>query len=135
MSPDAAIVMLSSGLLLVSWELNRPGLVLPGACGLLAVLLALAALQPAASGISAGCFAAAALLLLFSLRLRIPLALEGAAALALVAGFWSIDGFRQPSGGSRAHMAVAIACGSLLGFASIFLARIARRARRNKGLD
>ena len=39
MSGNAAIAMVTAGLLLVFLECNRPGLVLPGACGLFLLLL------------------------------------------------------------------------------------------------
>ena len=42
LSPDAALGMLTVGILLVYVELNRPGVVVPGAVGLTAVLFAVA---------------------------------------------------------------------------------------------
>ena len=44
LSPDAAIVVLTMGVLLIYVELNRPGWILPGAAGLLATLFAGASL-------------------------------------------------------------------------------------------
>ena len=115
LGPDAAVLLLTLGLLLVWLELNRPGWILPGALGLLFVLLA----------------TAAALLLLDLLR-PTPSAVALAAILALVLGLLRLVVAPAPP---RVHLATAIACGLLLGGSTSVLTRIARRARANKALD
>ncbi len=47
LSPDAALLVLTLGLLLIYVELNRPGWIVSGAVGLLAVLFAVASLARA----------------------------------------------------------------------------------------
>ncbi len=128
LTPDQAILLLTAGVLLVCVELNRPGWIVPGAAGLLAVLLAVAALihrgvQPAAALL---CGSAAALLAV-SLRKTAPVAGYAAATLALTLGLLELN--------PQAHAAVAVPCGLLLGAGTSVLTRIARRARANKGLD
>lgn len=135
MSPDVCIVLLTCGVLLIYWELNRPGMILPGACGLLVTLLAAAALRPAASPVSLSCLLAGSTLLLLSVRLRLPLVLQAAAALAFIIGFYSLRAAAASGRFSGMHAAVALACGGGIGLGSLFLTGFARRARRNKGLD
>ncbi len=129
-SPSAALLLLTAGMLLIYAELNRPGLILPGALGLTASLLAAARFLQI--GLSPG--AAAAFLLALSLlalstrtRSRLPLAALATASLLFA--------FLRPSAQARPHTAVAIACAVLLGPGTSLLTTIAARARQNKGLD
>jgi membrane-bound ClpP family serine protease len=133
LSPNAALLLLSAGLALIAFELNRPGSILPGACGLLLTLLAAAALlrchpRPwamALSVIALGC-------LLVQLRRTLPL---WAAALATAALVGSLAGLVPADRGARLHPAVTTLCGLILGAGITLLTRVARRARLNKGLD
>jgi membrane-bound serine protease (ClpP class) len=132
LSPDAAILCLTLGVLLIYWELNRPGAILPGAIGLLAVLFSIAALlrvqlQPAGIVL----IAIASILLALGLRHILPTILPIAATIALILGLYLVI---HPKA-NRIHAATSLFCGLTLATASSQLAAIARRARRNKGLD
>jgi membrane-bound serine protease (ClpP class) len=130
--PDAAILGLTLGILLIYWELNRPGTILPGALGLLAVLFSIAALlhtelQPA--GIIL--IATAILLLALGLRYTLPAIVPTAATIALILGLYLLT--QTPA--NKIHASVSLFCGLILGTSTSRLAAIAHRARRNKGLD
>lgn len=132
LNPNAALLLLSAGVLLIYVELNRPGWVVPGAIGLTAVLFGVASL--ARAGFNPGAFAlvgTSVVLLGLGLRLRTPPVVAGAATLGLVLGF--VELVRRPS----PPIAVweAVGCGLVLGASTSILTRIARRARANKGLD
>jgi membrane-bound serine protease (ClpP class) len=131
--PDGAIVVLTLGLLLIYVELNRPGWIVTGALGLLAVLFAAASLGRLE--LNAGAFTlvctAAALMVLDLLR-RTPPMVAVAATLALVLG---LDHLVAGPGALRIHTVTAVLCGVILGAGTSILTRIARRARTNKGLD
>jgi membrane-bound ClpP family serine protease len=127
LSPDAAVLLLTVGIALIAVELNRPGWIVPGALGVLATLLAAAAIldqHPSALAISL-LFAAAAVLLL-QLRRALPLWIALFAGAAGVIALALLPGVRLP---------VAICCGLALTIGTTVLTRIARRARKNKGLD
>ena len=127
LSPDAAVILVTFGLGLLFLECNRPGSILPGAAGLLGVLLAVAALRPYplqlwAMTLLLGSFA----LLAVPLWQELPRLVPGAATLALIAALRGL--VWHP----RVSWITAVLCGALLGTASTFLADIARRARRAK---
>jgi len=138
LSPDEAVLLLTGGVLLIYWELNRPGSVLPGALGVLATLLAVASLLHHALNLAAIVLvlSAAALLLVNLLRPTTHNArsflLAAAATLALVVGFAQL---LARSGQAKVSLPVAIGCGTLLAAGTSLLTRIARCARLNKGLD
>jgi len=130
LSPDATLLLLTFGLLLIYVELNRPGWILPGVLGLLLSLLAAASLLrldlrwPAVVLVAT----AVALLALNLIRATHPL-VAAAATLALILGFARlIDG----PGDSRVHAVTASICGLILGIGTSLLTAIARRARTNK---
>jgi len=133
LTPDATIVLLTAGVLLVYLEFNRPGLILPGALGLALSLLAIARLisLPMGKGAAEACVLAAILLIL-SIRLRGRLLFGIAASISLLYGFGNIV---IPAPASRTHLAVTVVCALLLGAGTSFLTTIAARARQNKGLD
>jgi membrane-bound serine protease (ClpP class) len=128
--PDAALFLMTFGLLLIYVELNRPGWILPGAIGLLLTLLSIASilrlnLRPPAALLVV---AAMAVLTLNLLR-PIHVFLAAIASLALIAGFaYLIPG----PANSRVHPSTAILCGLILGAGTSVLTSIARRARTNK---
>jgi membrane-bound serine protease (ClpP class) len=127
--PAAALLLLTLGIALVYVELNRPGSIIPGALGLLATLLAIAAIahhHPALPAVIL-CLSATALLALDLARpTHIIVAL--AATLALVLGFSRlVPGY--------IHLWVSVPCGILLGIGTSLLTRIARRARANKAVN
>jgi membrane-bound serine protease (ClpP class) len=133
LSPDAAVLLLTAGLLLIYWELNRPGMIVPGATGLLAILLAAASL--ASFGLRrAGLLLTLGAATTFALQLRFRLnsALSAAAVVALFAGLLLLV---AGSSGARVHLPVALAASLLLGAGTTLLTGIARRARRNKAVN
>jgi membrane-bound ClpP family serine protease len=134
LSPDAAIVLLTTGLVLIYWELNRPGLIIPGACGLLATLLAIAQLIPATPTPALITLLLAATLLLLSTQIRLSILLEIAATLAIIAALWTTGTSHHASTvlSPCIHRVLATVCGTVIGLGSLFLTRIARRARQNK---
>lgn len=127
---DPAILLLTIGLLLIYYELNRPGSVLPGAAGLLGTLLAIDSLthlplnRPAVVLLFTG-------ILLLSLGLIRPtgIAVALAATLSLTFGLYRLTGT------GLTHTVTSIGCGLVLGGVTSLLTRIARRARANKAVD
>lgn len=133
LSPDAAILLLTLGLLLIYIELNRPGWIIPGASGLLASLFAIASLLQLHLNAEALVLLATAVLLLgLDLLRRTPAIVAVAATLALLLGFnYLVLG----PGNLRVHPFTASLSGLTLGGGTSILTRIARRARTNKALD
>jgi membrane-bound serine protease (ClpP class) len=129
LSPQPAVLLLTLGLLLLYLELNRPGLVLPGALGLLAVLFSLASLQRSVVPAAAALLGTACALLLLDLLRPTPVLVALGATLALVLGFSLVLGSAPLS------RATAAACGLVLGLGTSALTRFARRARANKAVN
>jgi membrane-bound serine protease (ClpP class) len=130
LGPDAALLMLTAGVLLIYVELNRPGWVVPGAVGLTATLFAVASLgRLGVHPVAVALVGTAVVLLGLGLRRRTPVGVDVGATLALVLGFLYLlrDAGIRPG--------VAAGCGIFLGGSTSILTRIARRARTNKGLD
>ena len=125
-TPNTALVTLTAGILLIYVELNRPGRIIPGAIGLLITLLAVPSLDhnPSPGVPILQVFFIATVIL--GLRRKLHPAVYVIAIIALIAGFHAISGISWLN---------AILCGLILGVASSLLARIAHRARLNKGLD
>ncbi len=133
LSPDAAILLATAGLCLIFLELNRPGSILPGAVGLLLVLLAASVLlrYPLQAWAEALMLLSTAILL-GNLWRSVPLWLLGFAALGLGAA----SRFLVSAGADRqVHMAVALPCGIAVGGLGAFLSRVAFRARRAKRVN
>jgi membrane-bound serine protease (ClpP class) len=130
LGPDAALLVLTVGVLLIYVELNRPGWVVPGAVGLTATLFGVASLARAGVNPGAAVLVGTAVVLLgLGLRRRTPAVVDVGATLALVLGFLYLVRDAGIQSG------VAAGCGIFLGGATSILTRIARRARSNKGLD
>ncbi len=132
-SPDAAVVLAAVGVCLIFLELNRPGSILPGAVGLLLVLLAVSALsrsaiQPWALVLLLGSAGA----LLLNVWYKVQLWLLVLATLTLTAG---IRFLVPPMGARGVHTPVALACGVAVGALGAFLSRVALRARRAKRVN
>ncbi len=130
LSPDAALLVLTAGFLLIYLELNRPGWIIPGATGLLLTLLSLRSLahfqlRPPAIVLILG---AAAVLLVDLVRPTHNL-VTAAATIALLLGFNYLVLGPEPF---TVHPLTAAACGLILGVATHILTTIARRARTNK---
>lgn len=131
--PNTALLLLTAGIALIYWELNRPGSILPGSLGLIASLLAIA------NFVSRNISAAGALLILCAISLLLvellrptPRIVAVAATLALVLGFRSL---LTPTCCPSITLPFAAGCGVAIGAGTSYLTRIARRARVNKGLD
>lgn len=120
--PAVALLLLTAGALLMAWEANRPGLLLPGAAGLTAALVALASVAKGPHpALSLSLLVAAFLCMSISFRRPFLLLQLLAAALWLLA-FLSI-----------APTATALPCALVLAASTSWFARVAFRARRNKG--
>jgi membrane-bound serine protease (ClpP class) len=133
LQPNTAILLFTLGTALIYFELNRPGSILPGALGLLATLLSIAALshrrlEPAGLLLILSAFS----LLLLDLLRPTHILVAVAATVALVLG---LRGLLSPSCFPAISFPVYFGCGLLLGTGTSSLTRIARRARVNKGLD
>lgn len=129
LTPDGALLLCTGGLLLIYAELNRPGSIIPGALGLLGVLLAigsLAAFHLNPWAVALVC-AAAAVWMLGLMRPMPPLA-PTAATLALFLGFDRLT----MHGSLQVQTGVAALCALVIGVATTLLTRVARRARTNK---
>ncbi len=129
-SPDATVLTLVAGILLIYVECNRPGAIVPGCLGALLTLLSIGALarmplRPSALALVAvGC-----VLLLAELVLPARNAFAAAGTSLFILGLKSL---LQPFAANRVHTPTAIAAGGILAAATLWLARIALRARRNK---
>ena len=133
MSPDLAILMLVLGALLIYLEFNVPGTIVPGALGTLLVLLSLFALNLLPVHYTAVLLLlAAAVLMLLEVKVASHGVLAAAGIVCLVLGMLTlVDG---PVPELRVHAATAIAAGVGFGSITVFLIRLAVRARRNKVL-
>ena len=123
---SASMVLATAGILLLYLECNRPGRVLPGAAGLLLLLLA-------AYSLSLLPLRPASLLLVVAgfLTLAAPLRLEATWRPLLAGTALLILGFATLSA-SEAVSATAGICGLVLGPVTAWLTIIAGRARRAK---
>ena len=133
LSPDAAVLILTAGLALIALELNRPGSILPGGCGVLLALLAAASLaqhhpRPEAATEAIFCVA----LLLLQLRRRLSLVVVTCATIAFV---FAVSNLIPPINGRAVSAWAAVLSGIVIAAGTTVLTRIARRARQNKGLD
>ena len=130
MSGDAALGMVTGGALLIFAECNRPGWVLPGACGLLLLLTGVNSLLML-GGWSGGLLAmgVAGVISIGLMRWRLLLGVPGVVGTALLTVALVLLARRSEgalSGG------VAAGCGLLLGVTSSALMMIAGRAWRAK---
>jgi len=131
MDPNLAVLILVLGGLLIYLEFNSPGTIIPGALGTLLVLTALFALNMLPVRYTALMLLIAAFTLLL-LEAKFPShgVLASAGILALVFGTLTL--VEGPIPEMRVRWTTAIACGVAFGLITVFLVRIAVRARRNK---
>ena len=129
--PDAALLAVIAGILLLYAEFNVPGAVLPGCLGALSLMLGCFALSrmslnPAALGLA---LAGLALILLAlpSTHFLLP-ALLGLAMLTL-SFLHLVDRSRY---GAAVDFPAALLAASLFSASTLWLGRVALRARRNK---
>lgn len=131
MDPNLAVLLLVAGALLIYLEFNAPGTIIPGALGTLLVLTALFALNLLPLRYTAVMLLIAALALML-LEIKVPshgiLAAVGIGA--LVMGLLTLVAGPVPE--LQVHFATALGVGTGFGLITVFLVRIALRARRNK---
>ncbi len=131
MDPNIAFILLAIGALSLYAEFNHPGAVLPGTVGVVFILLAAFALNLLPTR-----FAAVVLILasfaLFALEAKFAahgvLGLGGIVTLTL-GGLLLVD---APIPEMRVHIGTALAVSLPLGLITVFLMKIALKARRNK---
>ena len=131
MDPNLAVLILILGGLLIYVEFNAPGTVIPGALGTLLLFTALFALNLLPVHYTAVMLLIASFVLML-LEAKFPShgVLGGVGIVTLVFGTLTlVDG---PIPELRVQLATAIACGVAFGLITVFLVRIAVRARRNK---
>lgn len=132
-TPDIGVVVLTLSAFLIFFELNRPGLVISGTLGLLGFLLAANSLQRwQLSRTSLLLLLSGIALCLWELRRELAPAWMWLPAAAFVVGFGRLV---EGPAAAHVHWSVAVCCGITLGTGASLLARIAQRARRNKGLN
>ena len=133
MNPDLAVLMLVVGGLLIYLEFNAPGTIVPGALGTLLVLLALFALNLLPVHYTAVMLLlAAAVLMILEVKFTSHGMLALAGIVCLVVGMMTLVAGPVPE--MRVHAGTAIAAGVAFGIITVFLLRLAVRARRNKSM-
>jgi membrane-bound serine protease (ClpP class) len=131
--PNLAVLLLIVGGLLIYLEFNAPGTIVPGALGTLFVLISLFSLNLLPVRYTAVMLIVGALVLLvLEAKFASHGVLAGAGTVCLVFGLLTlVDG---PIPELRVHPATAIAAGAAFGLITLFVVRLAIRARRNKSL-
>lgn len=131
MDPNLAVLILVLGGLLIYLEFNSPGTIIPGALGTLLLFTALFALNLLPVHYTAVMLLLAAFALML-LEAKFPShgVLAGAGIVALVFGTLTLVSGPIPE--LRVRLLTALACGIGFGLITLFLVRIAIRARRNK---
>jgi membrane-bound serine protease (ClpP class) len=133
MNPDLAVLMLVVGGLLIYLEFNAPGTIIPGALGTLLVLLSLFALNLLPVHYTAVMLLlAAAVLMVLEVKFTSHGVLALAGIICLVLGMLTLVAGPVPE--MRVHATTAIAAGVAFGLITVFLVRLAVRARRNKSI-
>jgi membrane-bound serine protease (ClpP class) len=129
--PNLAVLVLVIGGLLIYVEFNAPGTIVPGTLGTIMVLIALFALNLLpVRYTSVMLLVAAFVLLILEAHFATHGVLGGAGILALVFGALTlVDG---PIPELRVHPATALSAGLAFGLITVFLLRLALRARRSK---
>ena len=132
-NPNLAVLFLIAGGLLIYLEFNVPGTIVPGALGTLLVCVALFSLNLLPVRYTAIMLVVGAITLLL-LEAHFPShgLLASVGTICLVFGLLTlVDG---PIPELRVHTGTAVAAGIAFGLITLFLIRIAIRARRNKSL-
>ncbi len=129
--PNLAVLVLMVGGLLIYVEFNTPGTIIPGALGTILVLLAVFGLNLLpVRYTSVMLLVAAFALLILEAHFASHGVLAAAGILCLVIGALTlVDG---PIPELRVHLATALSAGLAFGLITVFLLRLAWRARRNK---
>jgi membrane-bound serine protease (ClpP class) len=129
--PNLAVLVLVVGGLLIYVEFNTPGTIIPGTLGTILVLLALFALNLLpVRYTSVMLLVAAFVLLILEAKFATHGILAAAGIVSLVAGALTlVDG---PIPELRVHLATALSTGLAFGLITVFLLRLALRAKRSK---
>jgi membrane-bound serine protease (ClpP class) len=129
--PNLAVLVLMVGGLLIYVEFNTPGTIIPGALGTILVLLAVFGLNLLpVRYTSVMLLVAAFALLILEAHFASHGVLAAAGILCLVIGALTlVDG---PIPELRVHLATALSAGLAFGLITVFLLRLALRARRTK---
>jgi len=129
--PNLAVLVLMVGGLLIYVEFNTPGTIIPGTLGTILVLLALFGLNLLpVRYTSVMLLIAAFALLILEAHFATHGVLAAAGILCLVIGALTlVDG---PIPELRVHLATALSAGVAFGLITVFLLRLALRARRSK---
>jgi membrane-bound serine protease (ClpP class) len=130
-NPNIAVLLLVAGALLIYLEFNTPGTIVPGALGTLMVLLAIFGLNLLPIRYTAVLLLVAAVVLIM---LEAKFGGHGALAIAGIVclTFGTLTLVAAPVPELRISPLVAIAVGAGFGGITVFLVRLAIRARRNK---
>jgi membrane-bound serine protease (ClpP class) len=131
MDPNVAFILMSLGMLALWSEFNHPGAIFPGVVGLIAILLAVFALNLLPTR-----FAAIALILaafvLFALEAKFTsygVLGAGGVVCMIIGALLLVDG---PIPEMRVHLLTAIAVSVPLGVIAVFLMTLVVRAHRNR---
>ena len=131
--PNLAVLLLVVGALLVYVEFNVPGTIIPGTLGTIMVLLALFSLNLLpVRYTSVALLMAACVLLILEAKFATHGVLASAGIIALVVGALTLVDAPIPE--MRVHPATAIGTGLAFGLITVFLLRLAVKARRSKVL-
>jgi membrane-bound serine protease (ClpP class) len=130
-NPNLAVLVLVVGGLLIYVEFNTPGTIIPGTLGTIMVLLALFALNLLpVRYTSVMLLIAAFALLILEAHFATHGVLATAGIVALVFGALTLVDAPIPE--MRVHLATALSTGLAFGLITVFLLRLAMRARRSK---
>jgi membrane-bound serine protease (ClpP class) len=129
--PNLAVLVLVIGALLIYVEFNTPGTIIPGTLGTILVLLAIFSLNLLpVRYTSVMLLAAAFVLLILEAKFATHGVLAAAGIVSLVVGALTlVDG---PIPELRVHLATALSTGLAFGLITVFLLRLALKARRSK---
>jgi membrane-bound serine protease (ClpP class) len=129
--PNLAMLVLMVGGLLIYVEFNTPGTIIPGTLGTILVLLAVFALNLLpVRYTSVMLLVAAFVLLILEAKFASHGVLAAAGIVSLVIGALTLVGGPIPE--LRVHLATALSTGLAFGLITVFLLRLALRARRSK---
>jgi membrane-bound serine protease (ClpP class) len=130
-NPNLAVLVLVVGALLIYVEFNTPGTIIPGTLGTIMVLLALFALNLLpVRYTSVMLLIAAFALLILEAHFATHGVLAAAGIVALVFGALTLVDAPIPE--MRVHLATALSTGLAFGLITVFLLRLAMRARKSK---
>jgi membrane-bound serine protease (ClpP class) len=129
--PNLAVLVLVIGALLIYVEFNTPGTIIPGTLGTILVLLAIFSLNLLpVRYTSVMLLVAAFVLLILEAKFATHGVLAAAGILSLVIG--SLTLVDAPIPELRVHLATALSTGLAFGLITVFLLRLAIKARRGK---